>query len=232
MFFDKIETAYGETLFVPNDIGEVIFTFAITIFLFCAMVFIQKTGEKVTARKLGLCTFAISTATLLSAITIYALPTGGNITPFSMLVIALPGYWFGTGAGIMAGIVYGIFQIIIDPYIISFPQAIVDYVLAFGVLGLSGLFYKKENGLLKGYFIGILGRYLFAVISGWIFFGDYAWEGWRALPYSICYNAVYIFSEGCITAFIIMFPPVKKFMGKIKFLANTNTEELNELGEE
>ena len=46
-----------------------------------------------------------------------------------------------------------------------------DYVLAFGALGLSGLFCNAKHGLIKGYIIGIIGRYVFAVLSGWLFFG-------------------------------------------------------------
>ena len=63
-----------------------------------------------------------------------------RVTLLSMLVICLPGYWFGAAVGIATATAYGLLQLIIEPYIISIPQLIVDYFLAFGALGLSGFF--------------------------------------------------------------------------------------------
>ena len=65
----------------------------------------------------------------------------------------------------------------------------------------------------------MFGRYLFAVISGWIFFGAYAWEGWAPLPYSLAYNAIYIFAEAAVTVIILLLPPVKKALGNVKKMA-------------
>ena len=141
---------------------------------------------------------------------------GGSITLLSMLVICLPGYWFGLGAGVMTGVAYGVLQMLIDPYILYPAQLIVDYLLAFGALGLSGLFTNRKNGLILGYVAAILGRYVFAVLSGWIFFDIYAWEGWNPLPYSLAYNAVYIFAEAAVTIVILLLPPVKKAMELVK----------------
>ena len=98
-------------------------------------------------------------------------------------------------------------------------QLVVDYLLAFGALGLSGLFTNAKNGMIKGYITAVLGRFVFAVISGWIFFGAYAWEGWAPLPYSLAYNAMYIFSEAAITVIILMLPAIKKALASIKKMA-------------
>ena len=98
-------------------------------------------------------------------------------------------------------------------------QLVVDYLLAFGALGLSGLFTNAKNGMVKGYITAVLGRFVFAVISGWIFFGAYAWEGWDPLPYSLAYNAIYIFSEAAITVIILMLPAIKKALASVKKMA-------------
>ena len=180
----------------------------------------QVTGAN-RVQKLSESAIMVALATVLSLVRVYKLPLGGSITLLSMLVICLPGYWFGLGVGVMTGVAYGVLQMLIDPYILFPAQLIVDYILAFGALGLSGLFASAstKNGLVKGYIAGVLGRYVFAVISGWIFFGSYAWEGWGALPYSLAYNAIYIFAEAAITICILLIPPVKKVMGQIKGLA-------------
>ena len=155
---------------------------------------------------------------------VYEFPFGGSITFFSMLFACLPGYFYGPGAGLLSAAAYGVLQFLLGPYILFPMQVIVDYLLAFSALGLSGLFFKSKNGLLKGYLVGILGRYVFAVLSGWLFFGEYAWEGWGALPYSLAYNGAYIFAEGAITVVILMVPAVSKAFAGVKEMAGSGTD--------
>ena len=178
-----------------------------------------RNGKQVTPKQLVFCAVAIGLATVLSNIKLFRFPTGGAITLLSMLVISLPGYWFGLGAGLIAGVSYGILQLMIDPYVLFPLQLIVDYILAFGVFGLSGIFTNAKSGLLKGYVLAVLGRFCFATLSGWLFFGEYAWEGWNALAYSMVYNAIYIFAEALVTVLILVLPPVKEAMARVKKLA-------------
>lgn len=138
-----------------------------------------------------------------------------------MLVICLPGYLYGLGAGLLTGVAYGVLQLLIDPYVLYPMQLVVDYLLAFGALGLSGLFTNAKNGLIKGYITAVLGRYVFAVISGWIFFASYAWEGWPPLPYSLAYNVLYLFPEAVVTVILLLLPPVKKAIASVKKTALT-----------
>lgn len=94
---------------------------------------------------------------------------------------------------------------------------LVDYVFAFGALGLSGLFYNSRHGLIKGYLVGVLGRYFFSFLSGWIFFGTYAPEGFpNAAVYSLAYNGAYLGAEALITVIIIAIPPVSKALASVK----------------
>ena len=171
---------------------------------------------KLTVKQLVFCAISIALGTILSEIKIINFPWGGSTTLLSMLVICLPGYFFGLGAGLLTGIAYGILQLLIDPYVLFPMQLVMDYFLAFGALGLSGLFANATHGLLKGYLVGVLGRYVFAVLSGWIFFAEYAWEGWPVLPYSLVYNGIYIFAEAVITLVILALPPVQKAIGTVK----------------
>ena len=179
MFFETVTNEWNEVTYVPTTLGNVLLAAIIIALLAAAMLFIHKNTKKLSARQLVFCAAAIALGTVLSNIKLFRFPTGGSITLLSMLIVTLPGYWFGLGAGLMTGVAYGVLQLLIDPYVLFPAQLIVDYLLAFGALGLSGLFYSKKHGLAKGYVTGILGRYLFAVISGWIFFGTYAWEGWN-----------------------------------------------------
>ena len=180
-----------------------------------------------SAREISFAAMAIALGTVASMIKIFNMPMGGSVTLLSMLFIVLVGNWYGIGMGLSAAFAYGILQLLLDPYIISLPQMICDYILAFGALGLSGLFSRSKNGLLKGYILAVLGRYFFAVLSGVIFFGVYA-EGvsfaghdfsGQPLLYSLSYNGLYLFTEAVITLLIIAIPPVRKGLIRIREMA-------------
>ena len=216
MFYEVVVNDWGETTYVPTLLGNICLAVIIVALLFAAAGFIKKKSKKLSAKQLAVCAAAIALGTVLSNIKLFSFTTGGSITLLSMLVICLPGYWFGLGAGVMTGVAYGVLQMLVDPYILYPAQLVVDYLLAFGALGLSGLFAAKKHGLILGYITAILGRYLFAVLSGWIFFGMYAWEGWNPLFYSLAYNAIYIFAEAAVTIVVLLLPPVKKAMELVK----------------
>lgn len=189
-----------------------------------ALLFASFLAGKGKTRRMGtkqlvFCAAAVALAMVTSMVKIYSFPFGGSVTLCSMLFICLIGYLYGPATGLLTGAAYGILQFIVEP-VMYFPlQVIVDYVLGFGALGLSGLFCHAKHGLLKGYLVGILGRYVFVVLSGWLFFGEYAWEGWNALPYSLVYNGCYVFGEAVLTVVILCIPAVRKAFVHIKELA-------------
>ena len=187
----------------------------------CIATFLSKKREqkRKNTKELVYCAMIIALGTVASFLKVYEFPFGGTVTLLSMLFVCLAGYFYGPATGVLTASAYGILQFIVQPYIVFPLQVLVDYLFAFGSLGLSGLFYKSKNGLLKGYLIGVLGRYVFAVISGWIFFSEYAWEGWAALPYSLVYNGIYIGAEALLTVIIISVPAVKKGLERIKINA-------------
>lgn len=232
--YEVVVNDWGETTYVPTSLGNTILVILVLAFIGGALYFANRYSQKqhetegttpkskkavLTVKQLVFCAMAIALGTVLSEIKLFHFPTGGSITLLSMLVICLPGYFFGLGAGILTGVAYGILQLLIDPYVLYPMQLVVDYLLAFGALGLSGIFTNSKYGILKGYCVAILGRFVFAVISGWIFFGSYAWEGWGALPYSLAYNAIYIFSEAAITLIILAIPAVNKALASVKRMA-------------
>ena len=128
------------------------------------------------------------------------LPQGGSITLGSMI----PLLWFalrrGLRWGVEAGIVYGLVHMVISGDIYYPTQILLDYPLAFGALGLAGAF---KNQPVVGIGLGILGRFVCHFVSGVIFFGQYAWEGWNVFAYSAAYNATYLVPEFIISAIVI-----------------------------
>ncbi|MGN0250879.1 MAG: energy-coupled thiamine transporter ThiT [Oliverpabstia sp.] len=188
----------------------------VAVIVIAAMLAKKGSAKKMNAKQLAYCGMIIALGTITSMIKLYEFPFGGSVTCFSMLFVCLAGYFFGPATGILTGAAYGILQFLLGPYILFPIQVIVDYLLAFAALGLSGIFWKSKQGLIKGYLLGIFGRYVFAVLSGWLFFGEYAWEGWNPLPYSLAYNAAYIFVEGAATLIILAIPAVSKGLEQIK----------------
>lgn len=176
--------------------------------------------KKLSTKQLVFSAMAMALAMVTSMIKMMDMPMGGSVTLCSMLFICLIGYMFGLRTGLMAAIAYGFLQLVVDPYIISIPQMLTDYIFAFGALGLSGFFANKKHGLILGYLLGVLGRYFFAFLSGMIFFGSNASSYNMSAPiYSLVYNGAYLGPEALITIIILMIPPVSKGLLKIKNMA-------------
>ncbi len=142
----------------------------------------------------------VALATALSFIIIYTLPQGGAITAGSMVPILWLALRRGWKIGIVAGVLYGIIQLIILPYAYNPLQTLLDYPLAFGCLGLAGFFKRWP---IAGVIVAITGRFIMHFISGaWYFAAIYA-PGINPYVYSAVYNGSYLLPEMAISVFII-----------------------------
>lgn len=202
---------------VSSTVGTILIAILGLILLVAALALGNKKGKRLKTKELVYCSIAIAIAVLLSNFKIVKLPQGGSITAFSMLFIVLIGYWFGVGKGILCGVAYGLFQLAMGGYVIHPLQLLFDYPLAFGALGLSGLFKDAENGLVKGLIIGATGRFICHFITGVVYFYSYAVDnGFDIVPYSFGYNISYIAGEVFITIVILLIPSVDKAMKIVK----------------
>ena len=145
---------------------------------------------------------AIFTAlgTALSLITVFRLPNGGSITMGAMVPMLWLALRRGPKIGITIGIIYGLVQLATIPKIYYPTQALLDYPLAFGCLGLAGLF---KNHPIPGVTVAILGRLIMHLISGAIFFAQYAPVGMNPWVYSTLYNGSYMLPELAISIIVI-----------------------------
>lgn len=178
----------------------------------------EKSRSKV--RRMAFSAIAIAIATVLSNIKILSLPQGGTVTLFSMAIVASIGYWYGIKQGMLSGLIYGVLQLIFgDAYVVHPLQLILDYPLAFAMLGLAGIFKNSENGLIKGLAIGAFGRFFCSFISGIVFFSEYAPDDMPVIQYSMAYNGAYVGLEVFFTVIILMIPAVDYAMKTIKKMA-------------
>lgn len=201
--------------------GYVVAVIAVLILIILIAVLLQKNTSvlKFTTQQLVTCAVALALAYVTSYIKIFKLPFGGSVTLFSMLFIVLIGYWYGIKVGILTGLVYGIFQFLQEPYVLSFFQVCCDYILAFAALGLAGLFAKQSHGLLKGYIIAVIARGAFHSLGGYLYWMSYMPDNFpKSLTavYPILYNYSYLLAEGIITVIIISVPAVSKALTQVK----------------
>lgn len=174
--------------------------------------------NKIPATKtLAISGILIALSVALGAMTLFRMPQGGSVTPFSMLPIFLAAYYFGVPRGMLVGAAVGIINLLLSPYIVHPVQVLLDYPLAFGAIGLGGVLRNhKKIGMVLGYILGVFCRYVIAVLSGVIFFGAYAPENFNGLTWSLWYNLTYLGVEGVITVVVLLVPSVQSVLLKIK----------------
>ncbi|MGI6038865.1 MAG: energy-coupled thiamine transporter ThiT [Clostridiales bacterium] len=143
----------------------------------------------------------IAMASLLSMIKLWSMPLGGSVTPVSMLPILLIGYRHGPVWGLISGLGYSILQFIERPYFLLPLQFLLDYTLPFTALGLVSFFRNRKYGFQIGSFISIGVRTICHVLSGVLFFGEYAAEAGfdSAVAYTFAYNLSYMIPELILT---------------------------------
>jgi thiamine transporter len=146
----------------------------------------------------------------LYLVKVFTLPQGGSITLASMVPVLLLSLRRGPKIGVTAGVIFGLVALVEDVSsgfeVIVFPtQVVLDYPLAFGVLGLAG--FLRDSPLL-GVVIGVAARFCSHFVSGILFFASFAPAGMSAYEYSAIYNGSFLLPEMVITT-IIMFGLVR-----------------------
>ena len=142
-------------------------------------------------RVVPLAALCLGLAFVLALIRVWTLPFGGSIS-LEMMPLILLALRHGLWVGIAAGAVYGLLDLLIDPFIVHPVQVLFDYPLAFGVLGLAGFFQPTVRGAILGTVVAVLARFLCHFVSGVVFFASYAPEGWNPFVYSAAYNLAYL----------------------------------------
>ncbi len=143
----------------------------------------------------------IALAAVLFSVKLYTYPQGGSVTLGSMIPILLLALRMGPRVGIVAGMIFSVIVLSLEPFVYYPAQFLLDYPLAFGALGLAGLFRGRgELGALLGVGAGVGGRFVCHFLSGVVFFASFAPVGESAVVYSAVYNASYLIPELVISA--------------------------------
>ena len=214
-------------------------------------------------KRLTVSAMMLALATVLAIVCAYIpflnLPFGGGFTVASMLPIVIVAYMYGTKWGLFTSFCYALIQIIMSltqgaggtVMALFLPESesfmgygaavwiiLIDYIIAYTVLGLGGVFRNKISNktlsLVVGVVLALLLRYAAHIVSGYIFYGAWAeWfftqEGFYAIGnvilnsmsgnllsfvYSVFYNGLFMIPEIVITAIVAVpvsrIPAIKK----------------------
>ena len=193
---------------------------------------------RITARKLVESALMIATAMVLSLLKI-DLPFGGGVTIVSMLPLILISHRYGWKWGVFTAFVYSLGQLALgldnvayaDSFLMGAGIVLLDYVVAYTVIGLSGCFGKSYPAVAGGILFTFTLRFLCHLISGAWIWGVWMPEQFMNMKmtnpwiYSFLYNGWYMLFELIITeiaAGLIYKPLQKMIMGKD--LTNQNKE--------
>lgn len=141
-------------------------------------------------------------------------PQGGSVTVAAAAPIIVTAIVCGTKWGVISALVYSLIQMAtgfypppVQTWYYFLIVVLLDYVVAFGVFGLAGEFYRlmkrKIWAIPLSGVIVLAVRYLCHFISGVLIWGVYAPEGQPVWIYSLVYNGLYMVPEIIINAVVL-----------------------------
>lgn len=149
---------------------------------------------------------AIAIAQVLSFITLFHMPQGGSIKAASLVPLMIFAYRWGGTRGIWAGVVYGVLHFLLGfKSSIHYLSIILDYLVAYGAIGVCGYFKDNITGLVSGSIVAIALRWFASVTSGAVVFASYAPQGQNPWIYSMIYNASYMIPDGILNIIVLLF---------------------------
>lgn len=188
----------------------------------------NQSQQSFTTRRLVESAVMIAIATVLSMFEFqgpWAL--GGGITICSMLPLVIISHRYGVRWGVFVAFVYSVLQMFLGIKNVRYADSVgtailiilLDYIIAFSVIGLAAMFDKAVGKNVKSLELGIVVTFLLRLlshfISGWI-----VWErlwpnelGWAAPLWSIAYNGSYMIPEIIITGIVaaLLYKPLGKY---------------------
>ena len=162
----------------------------------------------------------VAAAEVLSFIKLWEMPWGGSVV-LAMVPIILFAVRWGLGQGLAAAFVFGVLQFMFDGgFAIGWQSILGDYLIAFTVLGLAGIFRKSRGGVFLGALIACAARFLVHYVVGATVWAEYMPEEFFGMTmhtpwfYSLLYNLAYMLPNTVITlvVFALLWFPMGKYL--------------------
>lgn len=194
----------SEVLSRFGDLGATGWITIFTLLILAAiMIGMSVTRKTWNARSLAFAALSIALSFILSYIKIWRMPNSGSVTLASMLPLMLFSASYGVGPGLLAGATYGLLQYLQGGYFVHPIQFLLDYPLAFALIGLSGLYKYMPKAwskwsLYAAMVLGALGRCVSATLAGILY--------WETAPWaSLVYNGAYLVPDTIICIALAVF---------------------------
>lgn len=158
-------------------------------------------------------------AQTLGYIKLWEMPWGGSIC-LSMLPIIFYACRWGVAPGLMSGFVLGVLQFMYDGgFALGWQSIIGDYLVAFTVLGVAGVFRGKPWSIYAGTVLGCAARFLVHYVVGATIWAEYMPEVFFGMTmttpwfYSLLYNGFYMGIDLvlCLAVFALLYRPMEKY---------------------
>ena len=187
-----------------NDLGATgwitLFTLIILAAIMAGMSISRKTW---TAKSLAYAALSIALAFVLSYVKLFRMPNSGAVTLASRLPLMLFSAAYGVGPGLLAGAAYGLLQYVQGGWFVHPIQFLLDYPLAFALIGLAGVYKLLPKDWSKGSLyacmvLGARGRCISATLAGILY--------WETAPWaSLVYNGAYLLPDTLICIVLAVF---------------------------
>lgn len=199
----------GESLSKVFTDPKIYITLIVVLAVLALLISMKKV--KLTTKIMTNVAIAVALSTVLKMFRIMKMPMGGSVTLGCMIPIIFIAYVYGAKVGYIAGMIFGIIDLLLGADVVHPAQLLLDYIFAYSALGVAGYF--KDN-ILLGTAAAISMRFLCHVLSGVIFFSAYA-KGQNPLIYSISYNATYLIPEAIISVVVLYLLPIKRVRNEL-----------------
>lgn len=181
--------------------------------LVVVLVLISIFNKKYTSNDIAYAGVCLAASFALSFIKVSPVQYGGSITLASFVPLLIYSYKSGAVKGTIAGLIFGLFNFISDPNILTPLTFFLDYILAFASIGLMGFAPKFEKlpltaKLSIGCILVFVARFIFHLLSGFIYFAeDSIWANIptpNAFVYSFIYQCVYLPADCAICVALLV----------------------------
>lgn len=162
----------------------------------------------------------VALAQVIGYIKLFELPQGGAIS-LGMLPIFIYCARWGFAPGMLASFAYSLLQLLLDgAYAMGWQSIIGDYIAAYTVLGLAGLFKRMRGGFFWGMCAGSAARFIVHYIVGAIVWGEYMPDSFFGMTmttpwlYSALYNGSYMLIDLalCLAVGWVMWRPLGRYI--------------------
>lgn len=175
------------------------------------------------------CSVMLALSIVLSFITVWRMPMGGEITLLSMLPVSLISVKYGVKRGLATAFLFALYHLArgfaggeVFVYCATALAAVIcvlfDYIVPFTALGFAGMLRKKGTfGVAAGIAISVFVRFCCHYITGIVIWAQWAPEGQSKYLYSLLYNGQYMLPECLLTAagavLLMRIPRIRQLIG-------------------